>query len=305
MENKVKAKLHTIYINCSDVAAAIGMNRYKSSKQIARNILIQQFNNVSDNTIGGVVGEEEANEYEIIDKTKDILSTNHRDKIIELAQQKMSSVSHETKQKLERESEILTEEITEAVIEESIKLSINDVKNNELEIKSRKIKAPKIEKITQTIVKEVVNHSISMKTGVIAEKAIVDAVEKSVDKKVEDRNCTIKYRNIYLPSSLCKENHKWRIVIGGKPDGIIHGDKIQIVEVKNRQKRLFYSIPEYEYVQVQLYLWIFNAQQCQFREQYHNEHWDSIIEFDPKMITKIEKKLINFAKEYILTSVNV
>jgi hypothetical protein len=294
MENKAKTKLYTIYINCSDVAAAVGMNRYKSPEEIARNILFQQFNNISNDSINNIIGEEKTKKYDIVDKTKEILVTNHEEKIVELAHQKMSSISHEVEQKIELDSKILSVQITKEMMGQVTKLSTNETEHINSDI----------EKITQTIVEEVVHKSISMKTGIIAEKNIVDSVEKSIGETVEDRNCTIKYRDISLPSSLYTENKKWRIRIGGKPDGIIYGDNIQIVEVKNRQNRLFCSVPIYEYVQVQLYLWIFKAHKCQFREQYHCQYWNTIIDFNPTMIDDIQKKLINFAKEYILTSVN-
>lgn len=330
------AKTNTIYINCSEVAAAIGMNKFKSPEEVAKNILLHQFpDDVADHH----------KLVDVADLVEEVLASSdiYNSQIEVLAKEKMSSTGGGSdsdsvtvlEKKIVAVSEELTKTIEVAVVEKFTnspaekKLPLRELIEREKKAltssssNSSSSSGLDVEKITEmknilkqleaaefkTKLEKTVARSVSMKTGVLAEESIVDAVAEEVGKEVKERNCTIKYRSISVPSTTKSTKTKWRILIGGKPDGLVYGDSKgdgsgnpQVVEVKNRQKRLFRSVPEYEVVQVQIYMWLFRVVKCQFREQYHNQSWSTVLDFDQRMINMIQEKLIDFAQHYILPS---
>jgi hypothetical protein len=135
------------------------------------------------------------------------------------------------------------------------------------------------------------HQAVSKTTGVLKESAIVNGLEADHPQRpIRCRNNTMRYKELALQSG-------WRLLIGGKPDGVQGRD---IAEVKNRQKRLFRAVPDYEQVQVQLYLWLFDSSKCLFREQFHEANWTTTIERNDAELTSIHNALRTFAKEHIL-----
>jgi hypothetical protein len=70
----------------------------------------------------------------------------------------------------------------------------------------------------------------------------------------------------------------YRLRVGGKVDGIV--DEQTLAEVKNRQNRLFRKVPEYELIQVQVYMEITNRQVCEFLERFGGSSWNTTIARD-------------------------
>jgi hypothetical protein len=136
------------------------------------------------------------------------------------------------------------------------------------------------------------HQAVSRTTGVLKESAIVDSLEADCPRRpIRSRNNTMRYKELAVQPG-------WRILVGGKPDGVQEGG--DIVEAKNRQNRLFRAVPEYEKVQVQLYLWLFDSRKCHFREQFHEANWTTTIERNDAELANIHSALRTFAKEHIL-----
>lgn len=77
------------------------------------------------------------------------------------------------------------------------------------------------------------------------------------------------------------ENDKYRFFIGGKNDGItIKDNEKYIIEIKNRQNRLFGYIPEYELIQMYCYFYIYNISKGIFIEKYAGKMKDYNIDFE-------------------------
>lgn len=68
----------------------------------------------------------------------------------------------------------------------------------------------------------------------------------------------------------------------GKVDGWLE-DLSAIVEVKNRQRRLFCSVPDYERVQVLAYMFITGARSCRFTERLGSDSWTTELAWDEQM----------------------
>jgi len=144
------------------------------------------------------------------------------------------------------------------------------------------------------------HQTVSMATGTLAEQAIVDGVERDLVQPVKHRNNHMKYKGIYVQEG-------WRVLVGGKPDGLVVdaiSGQVTVVEVKNRQNRLFRIVPDYEQVQVQMYLWLFGAETCTFRENYHGDTWSTSIQHDPVDMENIRMALITFAKQHIIAQLS-
>lgn len=71
------------------------------------------------------------------------------------------------------------------------------------------------------------------------------------------------------------------VMLCGRIDGRLKDSPDVIVEIKNRRNRLFGRVPEYEMVQVQVYMALTGAQQCRFIEQYNEATKTYLLDWDP------------------------
>jgi hypothetical protein len=320
--------LTTIYINCSDVAAAIGKNRFKTPESIAENILLKLAADKEKDNDEAVEDEKEEKvmtEETKVRKVEQIISNNEEIslQIEKLTKSKMNIVTLPTKndEKISGQNLVSSTkknkentEDTEVVFNnENIKLvsqKIVDLLNEKTTETDKTIKEEKIEekvdkklqlKFAAKDVELLIERQISMKTGVLSEEKIVDSLQKDLGQVIRCRNCVMKYREIIVPIAhgTGGDRRRFKILVGGKPDGIITDNKegLVITEVKNRQNRLFRTVPIYEMIQVQIYMWLFRASKCIFRENYHGDHWSTTIDYDPVMIETIQKDLVNFSSQ--------
>jgi hypothetical protein len=91
------------------------------------------------------------------------------------------------------------------------------------------------------------------------------------------------------------------IYIGGKIDGL-NNDNGNIIEVKNRVNRLFYTLRDYEKVQIICYMYLFNSEKGDLVEAYKKKDSTDIniiqVPFNKDYMDNIINKLIIFAKYY-------
>lgn len=66
----------------------------------------------------------------------------------------------------------------------------------------------------------------------------------------------------------------------GRIDGRLENDEETIVEIKNRRNRLFHRIPEYENIQIQVYMFLTGAPKCFFIERYNDKTKTYDVEYD-------------------------
>lgn len=83
----------------------------------------------------------------------------------------------------------------------------------------------------------------------------------------------------------------WRVY--GKIDGMFTNKlgKKFIIEIKNRQNRLFDQIPFYEQIQVQMYMCIFKVQNAVLVQHYADTHSLVYFKYDPEFVARIIKDL--------------
>jgi hypothetical protein len=82
--------------------------------------------------------------------------------------------------------------------------------------------------------------------------------------------------------------------LGGRVDGITEDGKL--VEMKNRQYRMFSFIPTYEKVQVHAYMFLTGILECHLVQSYKGKEVSSVVPFEESFWDDIVKLLRNFAK---------
>ena len=89
-------------------------------------------------------------------------------------------------------------------------------------------------------------------------------------------------------------------ILGGRVDGLTpSGD---IVEIKNRMRRLFGSVPDYERVQVLCYCHLLDAKKAYLIEKTQTDHGVHEIEFDTNEFEQIRKDLETFVRDMLTMS---
>jgi hypothetical protein len=79
------------------------------------------------------------------------------------------------------------------------------------------------------------------------------------------------------------ESSSTRVFIGGKCDGVMQcATGAKIVEIKNRMKRLFRSVPEYEKIQLMSYLFIHGVRDGILIEKHNDSSMEHNVPFDPE-----------------------
>ena len=125
----------------------------------------------------------------------------------------------------------------------------------------------------------------------------------AIVKYMEQTGDTVNTINKFFKKDLFRtKNNLWSI--GGKIDGIIHNDESKIlVEVKNRVKKLFYNVRDYEKVQILTYMNILDLKEAKLIESLKKDLDCDIniidIEFDSIFWKhEVEDRLEKFIKRF-------
>ena len=128
---------------------------------------------------------------------------------------------------------------------------------------------------------ECLEKDLTVERGNCKEKINLDNLEKRKKQKIFNRNDKLYVEKIY-------ECDKYILYIRGKIDGY-NGE--QLVETKNRKKRLFNTIPIYEKVQMNIYMHMLNITECIHNESYDDESNDTNIKYDNELWDEIVTEL--------------
>jgi hypothetical protein len=125
--------------------------------------------------------------------------------------------------------------------------------------------------------------------GLNNEKVIIDLYQSMEKVSVKDNNK--KRYTLFINKNYDKLLYHIPF-ISGFIDGIVNNE--YIVEMKDRQNKVFDDIPNYEMVQMIVYMKITNIHECHHIERYKDEIKTTIIKFDKEKWNIIEKKIIDF-----------
>lgn len=167
----------------------------------------------------------------------------------------------------------------EAIKRNNINLiNINDIKTNN--------------NINKKYIKNYKRTITNIENGLNNESKIIDIYQSMKKVTIKDNN-----KNRY--SIFINKNYDkllyYTTIISGSIDGIVDSkDDKYIVEIKDRQNKLFDKVPKHELIQVIIYMKMTNIYQCHHIERYKEELKTEIIKFNNQKWDTIEKKIIEF-----------
>lgn len=118
--------------------------------------------------------------------------------------------------------------------------------------------------------------------------------QKGIAKFEQTRKKTVTQRN----DTFYKKVVKPEFSIGGRVDGITDDGEC-IVEVKCRQKRFFSTLPLYEKVQIQCYMWLTDIHCCELAQQFDGEVQSDTYEFDEDFWEEVLRAVDTFVHDLL------
>ena len=183
-------------------------------------------------------------------------------------------------------------EHAEKMMEECLKAAdVKDLETKQNKLMSSLKDVPQKEK---KLLKECIKSETNTSFGTRNENVGITEYTQETGEKVKQ------LERFFKKSLYQTKKHLWSI--GGRIDGIDEKDT-KVIEIKNRVKRLFYTLRDYEKVQVYAYMYILGLNDSRLVECYkQNKTCDiNIIEvpFDSNFWnTEIDKKVQRFIKQF-------
>lgn len=125
------------------------------------------------------------------------------------------------------------------------------------------------------------------------EASDVDAAQERTKKSIHSRNGAMHYGRIYVTENVAVD-------IGGRVDGFASDEcGTYVVESKRRVNR-FLGVPDYERVQLELYMRLCGLNRCLHVESFADEHRDRWIVPDDQLLTSIVQNIRSVVVEKII-----
>ena len=258
--------MKTIKLTCSNLAKLTGHNKYESPEKTLHSIL----------------------NYNKIKKIY-IPKSNIEETLIKLDVESLNKIKKDMK---------LPETTSILEIESQIKKNImcKSYNPNIKEEESKQLIDKGINNSSLELIGESIKKDLMMRRGNIKENNNLDKIQKKRKIKIGERNSKM-YEKVLYES----DDNTYNIIIRGKMDGISDN---HVVETKNRTKRLFYKIPDYEKVQMESYMFLSGLNKCIHIEHYNDESNETIYEHDEEFWNDCQQKIVNYintnVKPYLL-----
>ena len=120
---------------------------------------------------------------------------------------------------------------------------------------------------------------------------------KSLHKSEQRNKVMITNRNDKLYTTQLYQDSACTIILQGKIDGMTNGDTV--VESKNRARRLFYKIPNYEKVQLEAYMCLTNTEKSLHIENFNKTTNELYYYHDETFWNKCKEKIIEFTTNMV------
>ena len=115
---------------------------------------------------------------------------------------------------------------------------------------------------------------------------------KALNRTEQINHLRIKKRNNQLYSKILYTDDSCTIILQGKIDGMIDDDTV--VETKNRSRRLFYTIPTYEQVQLEAYLYLTDTGKALHIENYDEMTREQYYYHNESFWSECKETIINY-----------
>lgn len=180
----------------------------------------------------------------------------------------------------------------ETILKQSCKNAVNCNTTQE----SHKLESDIKRKITNILpdkdlkdIKEFINTDINTKRGIKNEEVIIQNYNKKHKTIITDNNDKL---FTYPLIEINKNNILYKFNISAKIDGLNDG---MLIEIKNRRNKLLGKIPEYEKVQLEIYLRILQLPIGKLVENYNNTFQEHIYNSNDKLWNYILEELYSFS----------
>ena len=137
---------------------------------------------------------------------------------------------------------------------------------------------------------ESLNQDLRMRRGNIKECKNLDHIQKKRSMPITQRNSQMFTKTLYC------EGDQYRVLIRGKVDGI-SGETI--IETKNRTKRLFHTLRDYERVQLEAYMFLTGHEEALLTEHYNEESNEIEYSHDEDFWCECTAKIIDYINENV------
>ena len=239
------------------------------------------------------------NKYEKIQKAIDTVL--NRSKIVKKyipkskVEEKLLALSENEivviKKELNLEGNATLKQVENMIKQQVMTKSLNEnISENESRVKADEVlKAmPTLNKCLEGSVKQ----DLQMRRGNIKE-------DRNLDKTQQKRNITIDSRNaqMYEKELYVDPNKQFNVILRGKIDGM---NDEYLVETKNRTKRLFNMIPDYEKVQLNAYMFMTGKEKALHIECYNEDQNSVEYDFDKLFWDDCLSKIMSFVNEHIV-----
>ena len=174
--------------------------------------------------------------------------------------------------------QVMGQSLDSSLSEEQSKEILNDV------LKSM----PTLSKCLEGSVKQ----DLRMKRGNIKEDNNLDKTEKKSNIVITDRNSQMYEKLLYKDP-----NERYQVILRGKVDGM---NDEYVVETKNRTRRLFNMIPDYEKVQLNAYMFMTGKEKAIHIECYNDQQNQTEYDFDKLFWEDCLDKVINFTNNHVV-----
>lgn len=265
-----------IFVNASEIAGICGMHKYRSSETALEDVWMKNYRNEAKDLI--------LTKEQILAKKCETLTA---DVMRRLANENIELGSTNTKvitelQSIQPDDHVRAGMLMAEVITDRANL-ISKVQNTNDMIKLDK----HLETIIDPALLAEYNGIKHCARGIVNEDNDLNTYEQTTDELVVERNDKV-YRKVIL-STVDDDYEECTYIVCGRVDGITNGDTI--VESKNRMHRLFECIPEYEQVQLEVYLWLTGFTKA-ILIQSHNSN-QSVLHYE-KSLEKWSEIMMNF-----------
>jgi len=241
------------------------------------------------------------NKYQTLDKNiNELLSKNGiRDRYVPKSnlEEKLMSLSPEQLRNLKQELNI-PEGTTLHSVESLIKSQImkNSYSSTLTEEQSKQLVDQQIQdKPMLQLVQQSMKQDLQIRRGNIKESSNLNKIQSQIKMDITERNSRMYTKELYRCDDFC-------ILVKGKVDGIVGSDTV--IESKNRTKRLFKEIRDYERVQLECYMYLtgysksiltehYNDTECCLEYSHDEDFWRQCIENTVQFVTTYIKPFLD------------
>ena len=173
--------------------------------------------------------------------------------------------------------QVMTKSLNENITEDQSKKKADEVL----------MAMPVLNKCLESSVKQ----DLRMKRGNIKEDKNLDKTQQKRNIVIDSRNSQMYERELYIDPE-----GRFSVFLRGKVDGM---NDEYVVETKNRTKRLFNMIPDYEKVQLNAYMFMTGKEKALHIECYNDDQNSVEYDFDKLFWEDCLDKVVDFTNNHI------